>query len=228
MKCLDYEIYFYTKKGIESFIPAQQEELLNRLHTFKLQLREIYRDRKTDIIGINFFHYDEQFQASFSSTEIIDDTISRKVQPGDDVFFIKVRLLVIPEAWENLMTLIKVDLLTDNPLILGYRQFNSYNPKLDIGNRFGDLEQNIDPFKEIMQFKTVITELMFFFLDFPQFPKNHDLIHLYLNTIGCNYEEEISVLHNRLEKISTFKYLFGFQKSNNGEIEEEKQLVKYS
>lgn len=88
-----------------------------------------------------------------------------------------------------------------NKETIGSFFFENYNPTGDIGVRFGDLSNNINPTTSVAVILTGNTELRFCMLDHPDFPLNHDIIHLYFNTMGYNYPMEKKALQARIKKI---------------------------
>lgn len=78
--------------------------------------------------------------------------------------------------------------------LAGWRRYDGYDARADVGARYGDLSRGIDPTEEIVNTLSAWTELRFFLLDHPDLVLNADLINLYFNTIGLTYPEEIEVL----------------------------------
>jgi hypothetical protein len=80
----------------------------------------------------------------------------------------------------------------------GWRFYEGYEARGDVGARFGDLPKGIDPTEEIVAIMTGFTRLRFYLLDHPDWELNHDLMHLYCNTMGLLFPEEMAVMERLL------------------------------
>jgi hypothetical protein len=86
----------------------------------------------------------------------------------------------------------------------GWRFYEGYEARNDIGARFGDLAHGVDPTEPVVAIMTGFTQLRFYVLEHPDFGPNHDLIHLYFNTMGFLYPEELNALEARAAKVTSF------------------------
>ena len=86
----------------------------------------------------------------------------------------------------------------------GWRYYEDYEARNDVGARFGDLAHGVDPTEQIVEILTGWTKLRFYLLDHPEFRPNHDLMNLYYNTIGLTYPEEILELEKRMVSVKDF------------------------
>ncbi len=78
--------------------------------------------------------------------------------------------------------------------LVGWRRYEGYDARADVGARYGDLSRGIDPTEEIVSILSTWTDLRFFLLEHPDLQLNPDLINLFFNTIGLTYPEEVDVL----------------------------------
>ena len=78
--------------------------------------------------------------------------------------------------------------------LAGWRRYDGYDARGDVGARYGDLSRGIDPTEEVVSILSAWTDLRFFLLDHPDLQLNSDLINLFFNTIGLTYPEEVDVL----------------------------------
>jgi len=86
----------------------------------------------------------------------------------------------------------------------GWRAYEGYEARTDVGARFGDLAHGVDPTEEIVEILTGWTKLRFRLLDYPNFTPNHELMNLYYNTIGLTYPEELEELEKRMAGVKNF------------------------
>ncbi|NLG27441.1 MAG: hypothetical protein GX557_05990, partial [Chloroflexi bacterium] len=86
---------------------------------------------------------------------------------------------------------------TASACLAGWRRFEGYSARGDLGARYGDIENGVDPTEQIVSILTAWTCYRFFLLDHPDLVPNHDLINLCFNTLGLTYPEEVEVLEDQ-------------------------------
>jgi len=226
MKWLNYRLYIYASPPTISFSKNDETIWLMHLRNLKLSLRTFYFAHRNLISGILLFHYDESHLGDQQDEIYSLSTI--QLAEHDNVFFVRVRFRTTNDSYLQLQSLFKSSVLDQNTDICGWRMYDSYEKSNELGKRFGDLASGNDPNEQILLFTTASVELMFYFLDFPTFHINHDVIHLYLNTIGCNYPEEIAVLQNRIKRVRKFQKLYGLIGPRKRWFGQKRYLLKYS
>jgi hypothetical protein len=87
--------------------------------------------------------------------------------------------------------------------LVGWRAYEGYDAKGDVGARFGQPAHGADATEEIVEILTGWTKLRFYMLDHPNYAPNHDLINLYYNALGLTYPEELQDLQRRSESLRT-------------------------
>jgi hypothetical protein len=77
-----------------------------------------------------------------------------------------------------------------DPVLKGWSSFEGYTARGDVGARYGDLPNGVDPTETVVRILTANTELRFLLLDHQEFAPNHDIAHLYLSTVGLTLAQE--------------------------------------
>jgi hypothetical protein len=92
------------------------------------------------------------------------------------------------------------------PCLQGWRYYEGYEARGDVGARFGDLPHGVDPTEQVVAILTAFTRFRFFLLDYPDFALNHDLVHLYFNQLGLPFPEEMAETERLLFNGEAAKY----------------------
>jgi len=129
------------------------------------------------------------------------------LRPDQRVEFIRLRFRVSPgdEQWAR--DAMRAEVLEAAELrgaLKGWRRVDGYTARGDVGARFGDLDHGVDPTDAVVKILTGNTELRFLLLDHPEFTPNHDIIHLYFNTLGLFYPQEVEALEARAARVKRF------------------------
>jgi hypothetical protein len=90
------------------------------------------------------------------------------------------------------------------PCLQGWRYYEGYEARNDVGARFGDPAHGMDATEEIVEILTAWTKLRFCLLAHPEAQPNNDLVNLYYNTIGLSYPEELDELERRIASLKWF------------------------
>jgi len=162
-----------------------------------------YETHRERITGIYLFHYYDRAEpytgpAAEGSVDF---------RPDDRVEFIRLRFRVGGEDYDWARAAFRSEVLEDAGLrgsLKGWRLLEGYTARADVGARFGDLARGVDPTEPVVKILTGNTELRFYLLDHPGFTPNHDIIHLYFNTLGLFYPQEVEALEARASKVKGF------------------------
>jgi hypothetical protein len=178
------------------------EGLIN-LESIERGVARFYEAHRARITGLYIFHYYDRADdyAGPAAERMID------LRPGQYVEFIRLRFRVAASdvAWAR--QTLRSEMLESPALrgsVKGWRLVDGYTARADVGARFGDLANGVDPTEAVVKILTGNTELRFYLLDHPGFKPNHDIIHLYFNTLGLFYPEEVAALEARAEKVKGF------------------------
>ncbi len=174
-----------------------------RFRTVERSIADFYRANRTRISGMLMFHY----------TQTADEPVVRggdnhvTVRRGDHTEFIRLRLQTDDHrtiADEMEKSVIEPLSAGDAPALAGWQFFSDYDAARDIGTRFGDPDNGVDVTDAVVKLLTGATELRFVLNEHPEFEPNHDVIHLYCNTLGLAYPQEIAALEKRVRKMRDY------------------------
>jgi hypothetical protein len=83
----------------------------------------------------------------------------------------------------------------------GWRFYEGYDARDDLGARYGNLAQGVDPTEPIVALVSACTELRFYLLAHPEFVPDHNVVHLYYNTMGLLTPDELHALEGRVARL---------------------------
>jgi hypothetical protein len=86
----------------------------------------------------------------------------------------------------------------------GWRFYDWYDARGDLGARFGDLPRGVDPTEEVVAMCSAWTRLRLLILLHPGFSPNHDVVHLYYNTMGLLWPQELEALEARSARVRSY------------------------
>jgi hypothetical protein len=178
-------------------------EGLARLVRIEKRVARFYDKNRPRITGIYVFHYYDR--AEPYTGPAAEHCVA--LRPDQFVEFIRLRFRVAAEDHVWACAAFRSEVLEDAELkdaVRGWRRIDGYTAQADVGARFGDLEHGVDPTDPVVKILTGNTELRFYLLDHPDFAPNHDLIHLYFNTLGLFYPQEVEALEARAAKVKRF------------------------
>jgi hypothetical protein len=151
---------------------------------------------------INAFYLFRYWQDSLEPQPLYDHAI---IPDRHYCEFIRLRFRVEDADYEWALNAFHDEVITplekEEGCLKGWRFYEGYEARDDVGARFGDLAHGVDPTEQIVQILTDWTRLRFYFLEHPDFEPNYDVIHLYYNIMGLLYPEELDELEARAAKI---------------------------
>jgi hypothetical protein len=200
---LYYEIFATVLSAAPAARRGLTAEGLTHLEAIERRIGKFYAEHKARITGLYIFHYfDRSDDYAGPAAERMIDLV-----PGQYVEFIRLRFRVAEGDREWARGALRSQVLQDPSLagaVKGWRLVDGYTARADVGARFGDLPNGVDPTDAVVKILTGNTELRFYLLDHPDFKPNHDIIHLYFNTLGLFYPEEVAALEARAAKVKGF------------------------
>jgi hypothetical protein len=200
-------LYYEIFGGVYDTPPVAPHGLtpegLKNLEDIERSVGRFYQAHKARITGLYIFHYYDR------SDDYVGPAAERTIDlaPGQHVEFIRLRFRVAEGDREWARQALRSEVLESPALsgaVKGWRLVDGYTARADVGARFGDLEHGVDPTEAVVKILTGNTELRFYLLDHPDFKPNHDIIHLYFNTLGLFYPQEVAALESRAERVKGF------------------------
>jgi hypothetical protein len=179
------------------------DEGLRRIVLLEKRLSRFYGANKQRVTGLYIFHYYDRaddYRGPAAEHRV-------ELRAGQLVEFIRLRFRVAEADHDWACAAMRDDVLADPALagvVAGWRRVDGYTARADVGARFGDLEHGVDPTDAVVKILTGNTELRFYLLDHPSFVPNHDIIHLYFNTMGLFYPQEVAALEARAARVKGF------------------------
>jgi hypothetical protein len=206
-RAMDGWLYYELFSRVLDAEPADRDGLtpegLAGMVAFERRIAAFYGANRVRITGIYIFHY--YGRSDDHLAPVIEGRSA--LSAGQYVEFIRVRFRVAPadEAWARAAFRAGVvDGLERDGRLVAWRLVEGYTARADVGARFGDLARGVDPTDAVVTYLTGCTELRFYLLDHPEFTPNHDLVHLYFNSLGLFYPQEVEALEARARKVRGF------------------------
>lgn len=162
------------------------------------KIEEFIEDNRNSIPNYFVFFYSEPY--NFFGKEKMMYAIGKKFKDGDIAYYIRFRFAPIGRIDENHWKDKIVDKFWNESKVIAIERYD-YDLQADLGQRFyvnGDVKK----MEAVLKYLEACADLNF---AFGKSPINHDIIHLYFNSLNLGYDVEESIYAHRILKIINFR-----------------------